>query len=177
MEGDESGQLTPPPPPAPPALPDEAAPLTPEQRAEGLARLAFALGSGFLDPKNIVGRSTAGQHLLMAARAAGRPTLTVDLRMRLVEPPSAKTPPVALALMQLEAQFRDGLRALGVDRNDILAAAISVKFDFATVRPSRLDGQMFSPQMIEPETVNYDCTVRIRNAEGEQRVRVPEWWR
>jgi hypothetical protein len=149
----------------------------PPSRARALTQLAFELGRNLLSPTNLVERSTVGQYLLIGARAANRADVTVNVEMRLVDPISIMTPPIRLALLRLEVQFRDGLRALEIDRNEVFTAEISVRFDFATARPSHLKGQMFSVHMIEPETVNYDCTVRIRNAEGEHRVRVPEWWR
>ena len=162
---DADGELAPAEPPPRPS------------RAPALIALALDLGRRFLAPTNLVELSTVGQYLLMAARAANRPQVTIDVHMRLVDPPSIVSPPLRLALLRLEERFRYQLHALGIDRNEILGATIAVRYDFATARPIQLKGQTLSVHMIEPEAVNYECIVRIRSAEGEHRAKVPEWWR
>ncbi|HKG92965.1 MAG TPA: hypothetical protein VKA84_13765 [Gemmatimonadaceae bacterium] len=152
-------------------------PPGPPTRAEELAGLAFEVGQRFMASTNFMERSIVAQYLLMGARAAGRPEVMINLQSYRIEPASLSTPTMRLAVSRLCDELRDGLLALGIAPDEIRSATLTVKFDFATARPHHFIRQSFAASMIEPEAVNYDCTVRIADESDEQRVRVPEWWK
>ena len=122
--------------------------------------------------------SWAIQHLVLACRAAGEPSVEIDLVSGLLTPAEVRTRSVLRAVEMLREHFVDMLIRSDSSPDFVASATLSLRFHLDQTIPGSAPGHWFAPHVIVPEQVPFDCQVTIVDDCGvEHCARVKEWWR